>query len=280
MYEQVYNESRGKSEVQVTGSRMKTEKETGYEPSLLIEMERQPNREYRGRDGEKQVAAHRDRGQGSGRSPGRERVCRPDLRVVPPALRLPEHRRDAPPRRIRPAIRNVCSTRRTTQLSGSGRCRRPSRRSATPSSSPTSRPARRPARSARSSCSPSISGATPGRTSRRCAWRTCRSGWSRCGKRSAKAKRPRRTCRILQPRMRSKNRTPTRGTDAVLPGPVQEAWAQWQQWVRGCRTVDALADLHSHFESTYDADHPTRKAIATHVDTEIRRRREDLNASE
>lgn len=40
IYEQVYNEERGKTEVQVTGSRMKTEKETGYEPSLLIEMER------------------------------------------------------------------------------------------------------------------------------------------------------------------------------------------------------------------------------------------------
>ncbi|MYD94134.1 MAG: AAA family ATPase [Chloroflexi bacterium] len=45
MYEQVYNESRGKSEVQVTGTRMKTEKETGYEPSLLIEMDRRPNRD-------------------------------------------------------------------------------------------------------------------------------------------------------------------------------------------------------------------------------------------
>ena len=44
IYEQVYNESRGKSEVQTTGTRMKTEKETGYEPSLLIEMERKPNR--------------------------------------------------------------------------------------------------------------------------------------------------------------------------------------------------------------------------------------------
>ena len=40
VYEQVYNEARGKSEVQTTGTRMKTEKETGYEPSLLIEMER------------------------------------------------------------------------------------------------------------------------------------------------------------------------------------------------------------------------------------------------
>lgn len=48
MYEQVYNESRGKSEVQVTGTRMKTEKETGYEPSLLIEMDRQPNRDGNG----------------------------------------------------------------------------------------------------------------------------------------------------------------------------------------------------------------------------------------
>lgn len=44
VYEQVYNEQKGKSEVQVVGSRMKTEKETGYEPSLLIEMERAPQR--------------------------------------------------------------------------------------------------------------------------------------------------------------------------------------------------------------------------------------------
>jgi len=42
IYEQVYNEARGKSEVQVVGSKMKTEKETAYEPSLLIEMERAP----------------------------------------------------------------------------------------------------------------------------------------------------------------------------------------------------------------------------------------------
>lgn len=40
IYEQVYNEERGKSEVQVVGTKMKTEKETAYEPSLLIEMER------------------------------------------------------------------------------------------------------------------------------------------------------------------------------------------------------------------------------------------------
>ncbi len=40
IYEQVYNEARGKSEVQVVGTKMKTEKETAYEPSLLIEMER------------------------------------------------------------------------------------------------------------------------------------------------------------------------------------------------------------------------------------------------
>ncbi len=40
VYEQVYNEARAKREVQVTGTRMKTERETGYEPSLLIEMER------------------------------------------------------------------------------------------------------------------------------------------------------------------------------------------------------------------------------------------------
>lgn len=40
VYEQVYNEARGKTEVQVTGTKMKTEKETAYEPSLLIEMER------------------------------------------------------------------------------------------------------------------------------------------------------------------------------------------------------------------------------------------------
>lgn len=48
VYEQVYNESRGKQEVQVTGSRMKTERETGYEPSLLIEMERRPRSDGRG----------------------------------------------------------------------------------------------------------------------------------------------------------------------------------------------------------------------------------------
>lgn len=40
IYEQVYNEARGKTEVQVVGTKMKTEKETAYEPSLLIEMER------------------------------------------------------------------------------------------------------------------------------------------------------------------------------------------------------------------------------------------------
>lgn len=40
IYERVYDETRDKWEVQTTGSRMKTEKETGYEPSLLIEMER------------------------------------------------------------------------------------------------------------------------------------------------------------------------------------------------------------------------------------------------
>lgn len=42
IYEQVYNEERGKKEVQVVGSKMKTERETAYEPSLLIEMERVP----------------------------------------------------------------------------------------------------------------------------------------------------------------------------------------------------------------------------------------------
>lgn len=40
IYDQVWNEERGKNEVQVTGTKMKTEKETAYEPSLLIEMER------------------------------------------------------------------------------------------------------------------------------------------------------------------------------------------------------------------------------------------------
>lgn len=40
IYDQVYNEEKGKTEVQVVGSKMKTEKETAYEPSLLIEMER------------------------------------------------------------------------------------------------------------------------------------------------------------------------------------------------------------------------------------------------
>lgn len=44
IYEQVYNEERGKTEVQVVGTKMKTEKETAYEPSLLIEMERRPKR--------------------------------------------------------------------------------------------------------------------------------------------------------------------------------------------------------------------------------------------
>lgn len=44
IYEQVYNEAKGKTEVQVVGSKMKTEKETAYEPSLLIEMERAPQR--------------------------------------------------------------------------------------------------------------------------------------------------------------------------------------------------------------------------------------------
>lgn len=50
VYEQVYNEARGKSEVQVTGTKMKTEKETGYEPSLLIEMERRQKRDGKGWD--------------------------------------------------------------------------------------------------------------------------------------------------------------------------------------------------------------------------------------
>lgn len=44
VYEQVWNEEKGKNEVQVVGSKMKTEKETAYEPSLLIEMERAPQR--------------------------------------------------------------------------------------------------------------------------------------------------------------------------------------------------------------------------------------------
>lgn len=50
IYEQVYNEERGKTEVQVVGSKMKTEKETAYEPSLLIEMERVPRRDGSGYD--------------------------------------------------------------------------------------------------------------------------------------------------------------------------------------------------------------------------------------
>jgi len=50
IYEQVYNESRGKEESQVVGSKMKTEKETGYEPSLLIEMERVIRRDGGGYD--------------------------------------------------------------------------------------------------------------------------------------------------------------------------------------------------------------------------------------
>ena len=50
IYEQVYNEARGKTEVQVTGTKMKTEKETAYEPSLLIEMERVPRRDGPGYD--------------------------------------------------------------------------------------------------------------------------------------------------------------------------------------------------------------------------------------
>lgn len=44
IYEQVYNAEKGKNEVQVVGSKMKTERETAYEPSLLIEMERAPQR--------------------------------------------------------------------------------------------------------------------------------------------------------------------------------------------------------------------------------------------
>lgn len=50
IYEQVYNEERGKSEVQVVGSKMKTEKETAYEPSLLIEMERVIRKDGNGYD--------------------------------------------------------------------------------------------------------------------------------------------------------------------------------------------------------------------------------------
>lgn len=50
VYEQVYNEAKGKNEVQVVGSKMKTEKETAYEPSLLIEMERVPRRDGSGYD--------------------------------------------------------------------------------------------------------------------------------------------------------------------------------------------------------------------------------------
>lgn len=50
IYEMVYNESKGKEEAQVVGSKMKTEKETGYEPSLLIEMERVERRDRPGYD--------------------------------------------------------------------------------------------------------------------------------------------------------------------------------------------------------------------------------------
>lgn len=50
VYEQVYNAERGKTEVQVTGTKMKTEKETAYEPSLLIEMERVERRDKPGYD--------------------------------------------------------------------------------------------------------------------------------------------------------------------------------------------------------------------------------------
>lgn len=44
IYEQVYNEARDKNEVQVVGTKMKTERETAYEPSLLIEMTREPRK--------------------------------------------------------------------------------------------------------------------------------------------------------------------------------------------------------------------------------------------
>jgi hypothetical protein len=50
IYEQVYNADRGKTEVQVVGTKMKTEKETAYEPSLLIEMERVERRGEPGYD--------------------------------------------------------------------------------------------------------------------------------------------------------------------------------------------------------------------------------------
>ena len=40
IWERVYNPEKGKAEVQSVGTKMKVEKETGYEPSLLIEMER------------------------------------------------------------------------------------------------------------------------------------------------------------------------------------------------------------------------------------------------
>lgn len=42
IYEQEYNEDKGKKEVVVTGTKMKAETEMGHEPSLLFEMERVP----------------------------------------------------------------------------------------------------------------------------------------------------------------------------------------------------------------------------------------------
>ena len=40
VYEDIYNEEKGEDEIKVVSHRMKVEKETGYEPSLLIEMEK------------------------------------------------------------------------------------------------------------------------------------------------------------------------------------------------------------------------------------------------
>lgn len=49
VWEYVYNKARDKMELQSHGSRMKTEKETSYEPSLLVEMVRRVRRDDRGK---------------------------------------------------------------------------------------------------------------------------------------------------------------------------------------------------------------------------------------
>ena len=48
IWERVYNPEKGKPEVQSTGTKMKVEKETGYEPSLLIEMYRRAKQDGSG----------------------------------------------------------------------------------------------------------------------------------------------------------------------------------------------------------------------------------------